>query len=127
MGFLNTPHWPMFRHPVSRPSSLAPPFFSLLIIGSVPLDLRLVVHAQDEVGEQLEDVLPHQQETVEVEIADVNLAALAGEADLTNTVESVDEVAAVSAVQARARRTLVQLQLTPMHKWDSSNEDFPQC
>lgn len=103
-------------------------FFSpLLIIGTIPLNLRLVVHAQDEVGEQLEDVLPHQQETVQVEIADVDLAALAGEADLTHTLESVDEVAAVSAVHARARSTLVQLQLTPTHKRDSSQEDFLQC
>lgn len=103
-----------------RPSSLTPLFS--LIVGGVPLDLRLVVHAQDEVGEQLEDVLPHQQETVEVEIADVYLAVIAGEADLTHTLEFVDEVAAVSAVHARAGRTLVQLQLTPIHTWDSRKD-----
>lgn len=92
----------------------------LLVVGDVPLNLGLIVHAQDEVGEQLEDVLPHQQEAIEVEIADVDLAALAGEADLTHTLKSVDEVAAVSAVHARARRTLVQLQLTPTHSRDNN-------
>lgn len=78
-----------------------------------PLYFWLVVQPEDEVGEQLEQVLPQQHGHVKVNVAYVRLAHVSGEAHVAHADELVDEVAAVASIQTGVGLALVHLLLTP--------------
>lgn len=63
-----------------------------------PVHLRPVVQPQDEVGEQLEEVLPQQHRHIEVNVAYVRLAHISSEAHVAHAHKFVDQVAAVSPI-----------------------------
>lgn len=83
---------------------------------ATPVYFWLVVQPEDEVGEQLEQVLPQQHGHVKVNVAYVRLAHVSGEAHVTHAEEFVDEVAAVASIQTRVGLALVHLLLTPADK-----------
>lgn len=78
-----------------NPPTPHPPTHSVI---SSPVHLRPVVQPQDEVGEQLEEVLPQQHRHIEVNVAYVRLAHVSSEAHVAHADEFVDQVAAVSSV-----------------------------
>lgn len=78
-----------------------------------PLDLWLVIEAYDEVGHQLEEVLPQAQEQVHVEITDVHLAVDPRVIHVAHALETVDVVDAEASVHARVRGTFIHILLTP--------------
>lgn len=79
-----------------------------------PLNLGGIVEVQEEVGCELEHVLPQQQGQIQVEIIDIDLALVTCKVDLTITAEVVDEVVAVASVFTGTRRTLIKVYLTPV-------------
>lgn len=106
-------HIPALRDSTERPiqnthrythSTVASPFY-----------LWLIVQPEDEVGEQLEQVLPQQHGHVKVNVAYVRLAQVSGVAHVAHAHKSVDEVAAVASVQTGVGLALVHLLLTPAH------------
>ena len=70
---------------------------SLSVISS-PVHLWPIVQPEDEVGEQLEEVLPQQHSHIKVNVAYVRLAHVSSVAHVTHTDKLVDEVAAVASV-----------------------------
>lgn len=78
-----------------------------------PVHLWLIVQPEDEVGEQLEEVLPQQYGHVKVNVAYIRLAHVPGEAHVAHADELVDEVAAVASIQTRVGLALIHLLLTP--------------
>lgn len=60
---------------------------TLAILLLTPLHNRLVVHAQNEVGEQLEEALPQQERDIKGDAAYVQLAAVAGEGHVAEALE----------------------------------------
>ena len=85
----------------------------LFIVLEYPLDFRLIVEAHHEVGHQLEQVLPHAQEEVQVEVADVHLAVYPGVIHVTHTLKTVHVVDTEASVHARVRGTFIYILLTP--------------
>lgn len=81
-----------------------------------PFDFRLVVQPEDEVGEQLEQVLPQQHSHVKVNVAYIRLAQVSGEAHVAHAHKLVDEVAAVASVLTGVGLALVHFLLTPATK-----------
>lgn len=88
-------HWPTF------------------LVVAPPVYLGLVVQPEDQVGEQLEQVLPQQQRHVKVNVAYVRLADVSSVAHVAHARKLVDEVVAVASVLAGVGLALVQLLLTP--------------
>lgn len=80
-----------------------------------PLYFGLIVQPEDEVGEQLEQVLPQQHSHVKVNVAYVRLAHVPGVAHVAHAHELVDEVAAVASVLTGVGLALVHFLLTPAH------------
>lgn len=80
-----------------------------------PLYFGLIVQPEDEVGEQLEQVLPQQHSHVKVNVAYVRLAHVAGVAHVAHAHKLVDEVAAVASVLTGVGLALVHFLLTPAH------------
>lgn len=78
-----------------------------------PLDHGLVVRAQEEVREELEEILPHQEGDIEGQAAYVGLAAAAREARGAEAAEGVRRVLAQASVEAGVRGTLVHVLVTP--------------
>lgn len=78
-----------------------------------PLYFRLIVQPEDEVGEQLEQVLPQQHSHVKVNVAYVRLAHVPGVAHVAHAHKLVDEVAAVASVLTGVGLALVHFLLTP--------------
>lgn len=76
-----------------------------------PVYFWLIVQPEDEVGEQLEEVLPQQHGHVKVNVAYVRLARVSGVAHVAHADELVDEVAAVASVQTGVGLALVHLLL----------------
>ena len=66
-----------------------------------PLDFWLIVEAYHEVGHQLEEVLPHAQEEVQVEVADVHLAVYPRVIHITHTLKTVHVVDTEASVHTR--------------------------
>lgn len=85
----------------------------LVVNWESPLDLRLVVEADHQVGHQLEEILPQAQEDVQVEVADVHLAVDAGVVQVAHALEMVHIVEAEASVHTRFRDTFVHILLTP--------------
>lgn len=83
------------------------------LVVAPPVYLRLVVQPEDQVGEQLEQVLPQQQRHVKVNVAYVRLAHVSSVAHVAHAHELVDEVVAVAPVLAGVGLALVQLLLAP--------------
>lgn len=96
-------------HTHTQPASVAPP----------PVHLRLIIQSEDEVGQQLEEVLPQQQSHVKVNVAYVRLAEFSGEAHLAHADKLVDEVATVASVQTGIGLALIHLLLTPVRNQQS--------
>ena len=84
-----------------------------VIVPVSPLDHGLIIQAQDEVGEGLEEVLPEQQRDAEGEAAYVQLAARPGEGRRALAAEPVPQVLTAAAVEAGLGRALVDVQVTP--------------
>ena len=63
-----------------------------------PVHLWLIIQPEDEVGEQLEEVLPQQHSHVKVKVAYVRLANVPSEAHVAHADEFVDEVPAVASI-----------------------------
>lgn len=80
-----------------------------------PLYFGLIVQPEDEVGEQLEQVLPQQHSHVKVNVAYVRLAHVPGVAHVAHAHKLVDEVAAVASVLTGVGLALVHFLLTPAH------------
>lgn len=78
-----------------------------------PFYFWLIVQPEDEVGEQLEQVLPQQHGHVKVNVAYVRLAYVSGVAHVAHADKFVDEVAAVASVQTGVGLALVHFLLTP--------------
>lgn len=85
---------------------------SVIVLVS-PLDHGLIIQAQDEVGEELEEVLPEQQRDAEGEAAYVQLAARPGEGQRARAAEPVPQVLTEAAVEAGVGRALVDVHVTP--------------
>lgn len=74
---------------------------SLIVDLESPLDFRLIVEANHEVGHELEEVLPQAQEEVQVEVADVYLAVYPRVIDVAHTLKIVHIVDAEASVHTR--------------------------
>lgn len=81
---------------------------------SSPVHLWLVVQPEDQVGEQLEEVLPQEQSHVKVNVAYVRLAHVSSVAHVAHADKLVDEVAAIASIQTRVGLALVDLLLAPV-------------
>lgn len=97
-------HWAPSQNTHRRTHSAVAPFY-----------FWLIVQPEDEVGEQLEQVLPQQHGHVKVNVAYVRLAQVPGVAHVAHAHKFVDEVAAVASVQTGVGLALVHLLLTPAH------------
>jgi acid stress-induced BolA-like protein IbaG/YrbA len=73
----------------------------------------LIVHLQEEVRENLEEVLPQQERHIEGQAAYIQLAALASEGHPAEALEPVQQVLAQTPVQAGVRGTLINVFFTP--------------
>lgn len=78
-----------------------------------PVHLWPVVQPEDEVGQQLEEVLPQENRHIKVNVAYVRLAHVSSEAHVAHADEPVDQVSAVAAVQTRVGFALVHILLAP--------------
>lgn len=83
------------------------------LVVAPPVYLWLIVQPEDQVGEQLEQVLPQQQRHVKVNVAYVRLAHVSSVAHVAHAHKLVDQVVAVAPVLAGVGLALVQLLLAP--------------
>lgn len=90
---------------------------------SSPVHLWLVVQPEDQVGEQLEEVLPQEQSHVKVNVAYVRLAHVSSVAHVAHADKLVDEVAAIASIQTRVGLALVDLLLAPETTASQKNSD----
>ena len=91
-------------------------------IVSSPVHLWLVVQPEDEVGEQLEEVLPQQESHIKIKVAYVRLAHVPSEAHVAHTDKSVDEVSAVAPVQTRVGLALIYFLFAPTDTQPQSSQ-----
>lgn len=92
---------------------MMPPPCLLIVILFSPLHCWVIVHAQNEVGQQLEKVLPQQERDKEGEVAYVYLAAIAGKIDVADAIELVELILAQAPVEAWIRVTFINVHFTP--------------
>lgn len=90
-----------------------------------PLDCWLIIHSQNEIGEELKEVLPQEQRDKEGEVAYINLTAVTGEVHVTQAVELVEQVLAEAPVQTWVRAALINVLLTPAGNTASSHPQEP--
>lgn len=74
---------------------------------------RLLIQPQNQVGQQLEEMLPQRHGYVKADVAYVNLARLSSKVDGTVAVELVDHVQAEPSIHTGMGCALVNLHLTP--------------
>lgn len=94
-------------------SSLGMSECTSVIVLFPPLHHGLIIHAQDEVREKLEEILPEQERHVKGEAAYIQLTARAREGHIADALELVGQVVALTTVQARVGGALVHVPLAP--------------
>lgn len=97
----------------------------LIIILLTPLNNWLIIHAQNEVGKKLEEILPEQERHIEGEAAYVYLTAFAGKGHITEALESVEKVLAEASVEARIRGALINVLFTPCKQTETAETEVP--
>lgn len=86
---------------------------SSIVFLITPLDCWLIIHSQNEIGEELKEVLPQEQRDKEGEVAYIDLTAVPGEVHVAQAVELVEQVLAQAPVQTWVRAALINVLLTP--------------
>lgn len=87
--------------------------YTLIIFLSTPLYDWLIVHAQNEVGQELKEVLPQYEGHIKGKVAYIQLAALTREGHITDALESIEQVPAQASMEAGSRSTLIDVLFTP--------------